>query len=110
MVVLLVSSILVRRSGFFPSSLEVTYESRQWLDEQEMPQWCQTLEQPVGRQFTLEGNTYIRNEKNLCGIHIVDMPINVEVILICQTAFEPPQDLITMTHDFLSMPGNAVEI
>ncbi|MBV7328675.1 hypothetical protein KFU94_10525 [Chloroflexi bacterium TSY] len=73
---------------------------QQGLNEQQMTRWCQTLEQCMGQRFTLEGNTYLRDEENLWGIHIVNTPTNVEVILVCQTAFAPPQDLIAMTHDF----------
>lgn len=74
---------------------------QQALSEQQVTQRRQTLDQAAGLHLTLAGNKYIRNDENFWGIHIVAGPANAEVVLLCQTAFAPPEDLITMTHDFL---------
>ncbi|MBV7328673.1 response regulator receiver protein [Chloroflexi bacterium TSY] len=70
------------------------------LEEHQIMHWRQKLDQVEGLRFSLNGNTYLRAEDSLWGIRIVASPNNSEVILLCQTPFAPPEDLVTMTHDF----------
>ncbi len=74
---------------------------QQGITEQQSTQWCQKLDQLDSLRFTVEGNAYARDEENLWGIHIVASPTNADLLLLCQTAFAPPDDLVAMTHDFL---------
>lgn len=78
---------------------------QQGLDQEQVAQWRQGLDSAKGIRFTLEGNHYVRDEENYWGIHIMESPTNVEVILLCHTAFAPPEDLIAMTHDFFQGLG-----
>ena len=69
-----------------------------FLDEQEITQRRQELNQLPGLRFTLDGNTYVHNEENHWGIHIVPTATTAEVVLLCQTAFVPPEQHRAVCH------------
>ena len=71
------------------------------VEPKQAAHWQAQLAEFEGMRLTLEGNQYVRDAENWWAIQIVAGPTNAGVLLLCHTAFEPPEDLVTMTHDFL---------
>lgn len=74
---------------------------QQGWDDQQVAQWQKSVGDSTGMRLTLTGNQYVRDAGNCWGIRIVPGPTNAGALLLCQTAFAPPEDLVAMTHDFL---------
>lgn len=72
---------------------------QQTIDDNLITSWHQDAHTNM-IHFSRTGNRYARNASNLWGIHIMPSALNVEVLVLCQTAFAPPQDLIAMTYEF----------
>ncbi len=73
---------------------------QQNMEQKQITRWRQTLDGAKGMRFALNGSQYVRDEENRWGIHIKSSPTNAEVVILCHTAFAPPDDLVVMTHDF----------
>lgn len=71
------------------------------LDTKQADRWQNHSDQSDDMHLTRTGNLYRRDDTNVWGIRIVSGPTTVDVLLLCCTAFAPPQDLIVMTYEFL---------
>lgn len=74
---------------------------RRGVTEDDVITWRETLQADRGMRLSVEGSKYVSDGQQRWGIHVVGGHANAEVLLLCETRFVPPDDLILMTHGFL---------